>query len=181
MTCTSKEKKGNCYLQQLTFYDNFRDSVKVAVLITAKCTIARMIGNFLEGFYSTLLLPSILNIHLCLWFHLQNLLLRESRSIFTDKIKSILYTFNEDQILGINKIQINIPVRIDPSLFDFIQEIAIFIFLYTYKNVMIDVRRKRPKTSLLLSLINSYSLLKRNISSGGKCPVYPIFLCFCDY
>lgn len=28
LTCTSKEKKGNCYLQQLTFYDNFRDSVK---------------------------------------------------------------------------------------------------------------------------------------------------------
>lgn len=34
---------------------------------------------------------------------------------------------------------------------------------------------KRPKTSLLLLLINSYSLLKRNISSGGKGPVYQIF------
>lgn len=104
-----KKKKGNCYLQQLTFYDNFRDSVKVAVLINAKCTIARMIGNFLEGFNANLVLPSILRTHLYLWFHLQKLLHRKSRSI--DCIYSLLTKLNLSCTL-LTKIKTKISIKL---------------------------------------------------------------------
>lgn len=114
----------------------------------------------LWGYYSNLLLPSILSIHLCLWFHLQNLLRRESRSI--DCIYSLLTKLNLSCTL-LTKIKSKISIKLK-LIFPFALILTFLLwkmknfvwfyignFLYTYKNVMIDVRRKRPKTSLLLS------------------------------
>lgn len=75
--------KGNCYLQQL--FPRFGQlGHRINSCEMHNCQDEREFW----GFYSNLLLPSILSIHRCLWFHLQTLLRRKSRSI--DCIYSLL-------------------------------------------------------------------------------------------